>query len=164
MLFETSLKPCSLSLQHEWLCTEWQSQDLSHSPCNGISHMEGKTFKTTALRRLTLAVCGPKQWGVGVVRPPTQAMFKITHGVGRRRGGHCREMTKCRAPWAFAFISAETSSSHLPAASWPVVVTGTVVVSVSGGAVVVTAAGVLTSAETHKQSAQSVFRKMWKRQ
>lgn len=62
----------------------------------------------TALRRLTLTVHGPKQWGVGVVSPPTQAVFKITHGVRRRRGRYCRvasrEKTECRASRAFAFI------------------------------------------------------------
>lgn len=40
--------------------------------------------------RLTVAVQGPEQGGVGVVSPPTQAVVEVAHAVGeRRRGGRC---------------------------------------------------------------------------
>lgn len=39
--------------------------------------------------RLTVAVQRPEHRGVGVVRPPTQAVVEVTGALGRRRGGHC---------------------------------------------------------------------------
>lgn len=36
-----------------------------------------------------MAVQGPEERGVGVVRPPTQAVVEVAHAVGRRRGGCC---------------------------------------------------------------------------
>ena len=36
-----------------------------------------------------MAVQGPQERGVGVVRPPAQAVVEVTHAVGRRRGGCC---------------------------------------------------------------------------
>lgn len=45
---------------------------------------------TVLPRRLTVAVQGPEQRGVGVVRPPAQAVVKVARGVRRRRGGRCR--------------------------------------------------------------------------
>lgn len=49
--------------------------------CRGKTLRESDQIFTFLLRRLTVAVQGPEQRGVGVVRPPTQAVVELTHGV-----------------------------------------------------------------------------------
>lgn len=154
--------PCkTLSIRRQR--TSAPSESFYHDPDDG---------------ELTVAVQGPEEGGVGVVRPPAQAAVKVARAVRRRGGGSCgggeqrgrgsegeeeRERKSVRNSDALVITLLFRLACRITFATIvsPVVVMGTVVVSTSAGRVGLTvSARVVVSAGANDKQLR-LLRQVW---
>lgn len=107
--YTTKLCKDQNEIQVNWIIqihfeTEFQQTRLPHVTVNpSVSRSSSESLRRKkrpdamsraesphdTIRRLTVAVQGPEERGVGVVRPPAQAAVEVARAVGWRRGSCC---------------------------------------------------------------------------